>query len=188
MDIVGASLGLVLLTPLFLLVGVLIKCTSKGSVLFPQKRVGLHGAVFVMYKFRTMHEGAEGELSGTPAIVQWDGPVFRVRNDPRVTWVGRLLRKFSMDELPQLFNVLIGQMSLVGPRPHLPEEAARYEPWHRKRLACKPGLTCLWQVSGRHDLAFDEWIRLDLEYIQEWSLWLDFRILMKTISIVLVGR
>ena len=186
-DVLGATLSLLLLAPVFLVIAILIKCTSKGPVIFRQKRVGLHGEVFVIYKFRTMNSRAERQLAEMPELAEWDGPVFRVRNDPRVTWIGRLLRRLSLDELPQLFNVLVGNMSLVGPRPHLPEEVARYEAWHRKRLSCKPGLTCLWQVTRRHDVTFEEWIKLDLRYIEEWSLWLDFWILVRTIPVVLLG-
>jgi exopolysaccharide biosynthesis polyprenyl glycosylphosphotransferase len=186
-DVVVATLGLVFLTPAFVFIAILIRSSSKGPVIFRQRRVGLQGKIFVMYKFRTMHEEAEGQLAGMAELVEWDGPIFRVKNDPRVTRIGRLLRRLSLDELPQLFNVLAGEMSLVGPRPHLPEEAARYEPWHRKRLTCKPGLTCLWQVTQRHNMTFDEWIRLDLQYVEEWSLWLDFRICLKTIPAVLSG-
>jgi lipopolysaccharide/colanic/teichoic acid biosynthesis glycosyltransferase len=186
-DFLVAILGLVFLTPVFLLIAILIKSTSKGPVIFRQKRVGLRGKTFVMCKFRTMHEDAERQLTEMPELVQWDGPIFRVKDDPRVTRIGKLLRALSIDELPQLFNVLVGEMSLVGPRPHLLEEAARYEPWHRKRLTCKPGMTCLWQLTRRHDLTFDEWIRLDLQYVDEWSLWLDFQVLVKTIPAVLSG-
>jgi lipopolysaccharide/colanic/teichoic acid biosynthesis glycosyltransferase len=135
-----------------------------------------------------MVEGAEDQLSGLQHLNEMDGPVFKSRRDPRVTRLGRLLRKFSLDELPQLWNVLRGDMSLVGPRPPIPEEVARYERWQRRRLSMKPGLTCLWQVNGRNELDFRSWIELDLQYIDSWSLGLDLRILLKTIPVVLTGR
>jgi lipopolysaccharide/colanic/teichoic acid biosynthesis glycosyltransferase len=184
-DLVLSSLGLLFLSPFFLVIAVLIKTTSKGPVFFQQRRVGMNGEIFVMFKFRTMRADAERELSERPELMEWDGPIFRVRNDPRVTSVGKWLRKFSLDEFPQLFNVVMGEMSLVGPRPHLVEEAARYEPWHWERLACKPGLTCLWGVSGRHQLSFDDGIRLDLQYLDGWSLSLDFWIMLRTIPAVM---
>jgi lipopolysaccharide/colanic/teichoic acid biosynthesis glycosyltransferase len=157
-------------------------------VLFRQTRCGLYGRRFTLYKFRTMVEGAEERLAELQHLNEMDGPVFKSRRDPRVTRLGRLLRKFSLDELPQLWNVLRGDMSLVGPRPPIPDEVARYERWQRRRLSMKPGLTCLWQVSGRNELTFEEWMRLDLEYIDNWSLWLDLKIALKTIPAVLRGR
>ena len=186
-DIAVAAPGLIILIPLFLLISILIKATSKGPAMFLQKRVGLNGRKFILYKFRTMYEGAHEKLSELTSLNIMKGPVFKMKDDPRVTPVGRFLRKFSLDELPQLFNVLLGHMSLVGPRPPLPKEVGRYEPWQRRRLSMRPGITCLWQISGRSKIDFDEWMKLDLEYIDNWSLWLDFKILVKTIPVVLFG-
>ena len=184
----AALVGLVCL-PLAAVVAVLIKLTSHGPVLFRQVRCGLNGRPFTFYKLRTMVDGAEEMREEVEHLNQLDGPVFKAENDPRVTPVGRFLRRFSLDEIPQLWNVLLGEMSLVGPRPPLPEEVARYEKWQRRRLSMKPGLTGLWQVSGRNDLTrFDEWMELDLAYIDNWSLGLDFRILLRTIPAVLSGR
>lgn len=156
--------------------------------MFCQKRVGRHGAVFTMPKFRTMVANAEQILASRPEMAEWDGPVFRIRWDPRLTPLGSWLRRYSLDELPQLFSVVAGHMSLVGPRPHLVEEAAGYLPWHRRRLDVLPGLTCLWQISGRHDLDFNAWIHLDLEYIDTWTPWRDLVILARTVPVVLFGK
>lgn len=187
-DVVGSGIGILLLSPLFLLITLLIKATSGGPVLYIQKRCGSNGRKFVLYKFRSMYQGAHKRLGELAKINEMKGPVFKIKNDPRITPVGRFLRKFSLDELPQLFNVFAGQMSLVGPRPPLPKEVSRYEPWQRRRLSMRPGITCLWQVSGRNKIGFDEWMKLDLEYIDNWSLWLDIKILFKTIPAVLFGR
>jgi exopolysaccharide biosynthesis polyprenyl glycosylphosphotransferase len=187
-DITASGLGLILLSPLFLAVAAAIKLTSPGPVFFIQKRVSLNNRKFVLYKFRSMYRGSHlrrDELAGRNIMA---GPVFKVKDDPRVTPVGRVLRKFSIDELPQLFNVLAGHMSLVGPRPPLPSEVARYEPWQRRRLSMRPGLTCLWQVSGRNAIGFEEWMKLDIKYIDNWSLWLDFKIIAKTVPVVLFGK
>lgn len=186
-DLVCAGVALVVLAPGFLFIAALIKSSSRGPVFFSQERVGLHGKRFLMHKFRTMNHWAERELPEMTDLVEWDGPVFRIRHDPRVTRVGRVLRRYCVDEFPQLVNVLAGDMSLVGPRPHLPQEVARYQPWHRRRLACKPGLTCLWQISDRHRIGFDEWIRMDLDYIESWSIWRDLQILLRTPAAVLSG-
>jgi exopolysaccharide biosynthesis polyprenyl glycosylphosphotransferase len=188
LDLLLSSLVLLLSLPLTVGVAVAIRLTSGGSVLFRQTRCGLNGRRFTLYKFRTMVEGAEERLSEVQHLNEMDGPVFKARLDPRVTRLGRLLRKFSLDELPQLWNVLRGDMSLVGPRPPIPEEVARYERWQRRRLSMKPGLTCLWQVNGRNELDFRSWIELDLQYIDSWSLGLDLKILLKTIPVVLTGR
>ncbi|SRR6266567_247662 len=184
-DVTSAGLLLIFFMPMFGFLWVLIRCTSAGPAIFRQRRVGLLGREFVIYKFRTMYENAESELKAHPELMEWSGPTFRVRNDPRVTRIGTFLRRFNLDELPQLINVLSGDMSLVGPRPHLVEEAARYETWHERRLLCKPGLTGLWQIEDRHHLDFAESIRLDLRYVDEWSLWLDLRILAKTVPALL---
>jgi len=187
MDVAGAAVGLTLLSPLFLLIALLIKLDSPGPVFFVQERVGLHGRRFRMYKFRSMVADAERRLSEVAHLNETSGPVFKVRDDPRVTRVGRFLRRTSLDELPQLWNVLRGEMSLVGPRPPLPREVEAYGPRERRRLMVKPGITCLWQVNGRHRIPFDRWVELDLEYIERWSLWLDLKILARTIPAVL-GR
>ena len=181
-------LGVVCL-PLAALLALLIKLTSHGPVLFRQVRCGLSGRPFTFYKLRTMTEDAEERLSEVAHLNEHEGPVFKSSHDPRVTRFGRLLRRFSLDEIPQLWNVLKGEMSLVGPRPPLPDEVARYEKWQRRRLSMKPGLTGLWQVSGRSDLpSFDQWMELDLAYIDNWSLTLDAKILLRTIPTVLSGK
>ncbi len=187
-DIVVSSVALIVLLPLFLIISILIKLTSKGPVFFRQERVGLNGRRLTLYKFRTMVEDAEERLKELIRHNEMKGPVFKMSNDPRLTKIGKFLRKFSLDELPQLWNVLKGDMSLVGPRPPLPSEVEKYQPWQRRRLSMRPGLTCLWQVNGRNKINdFDEWVRLDLEYIDNWSLALDFKILFKTIPVVLLG-
>jgi exopolysaccharide biosynthesis polyprenyl glycosylphosphotransferase len=189
--LVDVALSLVMLSvasPLLLLIAIAIRTSGGGSILFRQSRCGLNGRVFTLYKFRTMVEGAEERIAEVAHLNEMNGPVFKARSDPRVTRVGRWLRRFSLDELPQLWNVLRGDMSLVGPRPPIPDEVARYERWQRRRLSMKPGLTCLWQVRGRNQIDFDEWMRLDLEYIDNWSPWLDLKILARTVPVVLSGR
>ena len=189
MDFVGA-LGLLLLMALPLgVVALLVKLTSPGPVLFRQQRSGLNGRPFTLYKFRTMVSNAEQLKHELAALNEMSGPVFKVTNDPRVTRVGKVLRKYSLDEFPQLYNVLRGEMSLVGPRPLPVDEVRRFDDLaHRRRLSMKPGLTCLWQVSGRNQVSnFQEWVRLDLEYIDHWSLWLDLKILWRTVPVVLKG-
>jgi lipopolysaccharide/colanic/teichoic acid biosynthesis glycosyltransferase len=178
---------MIALSPLFLLTAILIRATSKGPVFYIQKRMGLNGRKFVLYKFRSMYKGSHLKLSELSHKNEMKGPIFKIKNDPRITPIGRILRKFSIDELPQLFNVFAGQMSLVGPRPPLPSEVKKYELWQRRRLSMRPGLTCLWQISGRNRIGFDDWMKLDLEYIDNWSLWLDFKILCKTVPVVLFG-
>lgn len=187
-DMTVSTTILLLSFPLVLLIALAIKATSGGSVLFRQTRCGLSGRLFTLYKFRTMVENAEQRRWELEHLNEMNGPVFKLRRDPRVTGVGRILRRFSLDELPQLWNVLRGDMSLVGPRPPIPEEVARYERWQRRRLSMKPGLTCLWQISGRNQVDFDRWMELDLEYIDSWTPLLDFKILLKTIPVVLTGR
>jgi len=186
-DIIFSGLGIIILSPLFFVVAIAIKVSAPGPVFFLQKRVGLNGRTFTMYKFRTMFKGAHQRRLEFSDLNIMAGPVFKIKNDPRVTPVGRFLRKFSIDELPQLLNVFIGHMSLVGPRPPLHMEVRQYQPWQRRRLSMRPGLTCIWQISGRNRVNFDEWMKLDLEYIDEWSLWLDFKILMKTVPVVVFG-
>jgi exopolysaccharide biosynthesis polyprenyl glycosylphosphotransferase len=188
LDVALAFLLLPLALPIVGTIALVIKVTSGGRVLFRQTRCGLNGRFFTLYKFRTMVEGAEERRRELMHLNEMNGPVFKLKSDPRVTWFGRFLRRFSLDELPQLWNVLRGDMSLVGPRPPIPEEVARYQRWQRRRLAMKPGLTCLWQISGRNNLDFDRWMELDLEYIDSWSPLLDLKILLKTIPAVLSGK
>ncbi len=187
-DVALALVIMALAFPVVALVAVAIQVSGGGAVFFRQRRCGLNGRVFTLYKFRTMVENAEDQMAEVAHLNEMKGPVFKASRDPRVTRLGRTLRKFSLDELPQLWNVLRGEMSLVGPRPPIPEEVARYAGWQRRRLAMKPGLTCLWQVSGRNQLDFDRWMALDLQYIDNWSLWLDFKILAKTVPVVFSGR
>jgi exopolysaccharide biosynthesis polyprenyl glycosylphosphotransferase len=186
-DILGAALGLIVASPVLLLAALAIKAFSPGPVIFRQVRSGLYGRPFVMYKLRTMVCDAADKQKEVLHLNEMGGPVFKIRRDPRVTRVGRLLRMFSIDELPQFWNVLVGDMSLVGPRPPIPAEVAQYKTWERRRLSMRPGLTCLWQVSGRNVLDFDEWVRLDLEYIDTWSIGTDLRLLAMTIPAVLAG-
>lgn len=188
LDIAVSLLVLALALPVIVIVAIAIKLTSPGSVLFKQKRMGLNGRMFTLYKFRTMIEDAHERRSEVTHLNEMSGPVFKAKGDPRVTPVGRVLRRFSFDELPQLWNVFRGDMSLVGPRPPIPEEVASYHRWHRRRLSMKPGLTCLWQISGRNNIDFDRWMQLDLQYIDNWSPSLDLKILLRTIPAVLSGR
>jgi exopolysaccharide biosynthesis polyprenyl glycosylphosphotransferase len=190
-DVLGALVLLLISFPfVFVPAAIIIKLTSPGPILFRQRRAGLNGKPFMMCKFRSMVSNAEQLKQELSSLNEMSGPVFKVTNDPRVTKVGRFLRKFSLDEFPQLLNVLAGDMSLVGPRPLPVEEVDRFDDWaHRRRLSVKPGLTCLWQVGGRNEVSdFKEWVRLDLEYIDHWSLWLDFKILWRTIPVVLLGK
>ena len=189
LDIVAAFVALVSLCWLFALISLLIKWTSRGPVFFRQQRSGLNGQPFTMLKFRSMVSDAEQRKHELAALNEMNGPVFKVTDDPRITPIGRWLRKYSLDELPQLWNVLRGEMSLVGPRPLPVDEVKRFDDLaHRRRLSVKPGLTCLWQISGRNNVTdFKDWVRLDLEYIDNWSLWLDLKILARTIPVVLSG-
>ena len=187
-DIVVSATALAVLSPLFLILAVLIKVTSPGAVFYRQVRCGLGGRKFVLLKFRSMVDNAEQMQHHLEELNEVDGPVFKIRNDPRCTTVGRWMRVLSLDELPQLWNVLRGDMSLVGPRPPLPQEVEQYEPWQRRRLRIRPGLTCLWALEGRSHLPFERWVKLDLLYIDNWSMWLDFKILLKTIPVVLFGK
>ncbi|HKH47006.1 MAG TPA: sugar transferase [Thermoanaerobaculia bacterium] len=188
LDVAVATLLLLLGLPVVLAIATAIKLSSGGNVLFRQTRCGLNGRSFTLYKFRTMVEDAEERRRELLHLNEMNGPVFKLKADPRVTSLGRFLRRFSLDELPQLWNVLRGDMSLVGPRPPIPEEVAKYERWQRRRLAMKPGMTCLWQISGRNELDFHRWMELDLEYIDSWTPLLDLKILLKTIPAVLSGR
>ncbi|MDR2928209.1 MAG: sugar transferase [Cytophagaceae bacterium] len=187
MGYVISALALIVLLPVFLIIAFLIKFDSKGPVFFAQKRVGLHGRRFKVYKFRTMVVDAEKLKEDLEEKNEMDGPVFKIANDPRITRLGRFLRKTSLDELPQFFNVLKGDMSVVGPRPPIPAEVRQYERWQLRRLSMKPGITCIWQVSGRNNIPFDEWMKMDMEYIDNWSLKLDLIILLKTIRTILRG-
>jgi exopolysaccharide biosynthesis polyprenyl glycosylphosphotransferase len=188
-DFFGALALVILLSPLLLVLAFLVKLTSRGPAFFRQQRSGLNGAPFTIYKFRTMATNAEQLKHELAAMNEMSGPVFKVTNDPRITPIGKWLRKWSLDELPQLFNVLRGEMSLVGPRPLPVDEVKRFNDLaHRRRLSVKPGLTCLWQVKGRNKISdFKEWVRLDLEYIDNWSIWLDLKIILMTIPAVLRG-
>ena len=188
MDIALAALLSVVTLPFTILAALLIKLTSPGPVLFKQERCGLNGRLFVMYKLRSMIDSAEQLRFELEALNEMDGPVFKSSRDPRVTGIGKIIRRFSIDEFPQLYNVLKGDMSLVGPRPPLPQEVARYERWQRRRLSMKPGITCLWQISGRNEVSFEDWMKLDLTYIDNWSLLLDLKILLKTVPVVLLGK
>jgi exopolysaccharide biosynthesis polyprenyl glycosylphosphotransferase len=188
LDRTGAALALVLVAPVLLALAVAVKLSGPGPVLYRQERVGAYGRHYTMLKFRSMVDGADGKLHEVLALNEHDGVLFKIRQDPRVTPVGRWLRRFSLDELPQLFNVLGGSMSLVGPRPPLPSEVERYDTSIRRRLLVKPGLTGLWQISGRSDLSWEESVRLDLRYVENWSLALDLLILWKTASAVLARR
>ena len=187
-DFITSGIALILLLPLFTVVALLIKISSDGPVFFKQYRCGLYGRKFMFYKFRTMVIDAESKLEGLLKHNEMVGPVFKMTNDPRVTKIGKWLRKFSIDELPQIWNVFKGDMSLVGPRPPLPREVEHYDNWQRRKLSMRPGITCLWQAGGRNEIAdFEEWMKLDLEYIDNWSPGLDFKILLRTIPVVIFG-
>lgn len=185
MDIVGSAIGLILLSPLFILVALAIKVEDpKGKVFFAQKRCGKNNKPFQMYKFRSMVSNAEELLEELMEQNEMDGPVFKIKEDPRITRVGKFIRKTSIDELPQLFNILMGDMSIVGPRPAIPHEVAEYNDYQSQRLLVKPGLTCIWQVSGRNSIGFDEWIDMDLEYIEKRNLWMDIKLIFKTVGVL----
>lgn len=185
-DIVGSGLGILILMPVFLIIGILIKLEDpKGSVFFSQKRNGLNGKEFNMYKFRSMVHNAEDLLESLMSKNEMDGPVFKIKDDPRITKIGKFIRKTSLDELPQLFNVLKGDMSLVGPRPPIPREVIQYNKYQYQRLLVKPGITCYWQISGRNNIDFDEWVELDLKYIKERNLFKDIYIILMTLPVLL---
>ena len=187
-DIVVSAGVLIALSPFLVVVSLLIKLESCGPVFFTQERVGYNKRRFKILKFRTMVVGSDQQQQALELLNEAKGPVFKIRNDPRITRIGKFLRRFSIDELPQLVNVLKGDMSLVGPRPLPIRDVERIElRWHRRRFSIKPGITCLWQVNGRSEIGFDEWVRMDLEYIDRWSLALDMRILLKTLPAVLQG-
>jgi exopolysaccharide biosynthesis polyprenyl glycosylphosphotransferase len=186
-DMVISLVALVLLFPLFLFSAIGIKISSRGPIFFRQERCGMNGRKFTLLKFRSMYVGADMRKRELERQSEMRGPVFKMKRDPRVSKFGRFMRKFSIDELPQLFNVLSGDMSLVGPRPPLPAEVEMYETWQRRRLSMKPGLTCIWQVSGRNKVDFEKWMEMDLQYIDNFSLWLDLKILVRTFFVVLTG-
>ncbi|MEO8251737.1 MAG: sugar transferase [Chloroflexota bacterium] len=187
-DVVGAAVGLVILSPLLLVTAILIRLRDGSPVIFRQTRVGLHGRPFTILKFRTMAPDAEDRLHEVAHLNEREGAAFKATNDPRMSPIGRRLRQTSIDELPQLWNVLKGEMSLVGPRPPLPQEVVEYDIWHRRRLSMKPGITGLWQVESRHEASFDRWVELDLSYIDRWTLWLDLSILLRTMPNVMMAR
>lgn len=188
LDITLSLVTLLLGWPLFALIALLIKLDSPGPILFRQKRAGRKGRSFIVLKFRTMHQYAEMQQPRLSELNEASGPLFKIRNDPRITRVGRVLRRTSLDEIPQVFNVLMGEMSWVGPRPGTPAEVAQYLPWQHKRMEVLPGITGLWQTSGRSDLSFEEMVRLDIYYIENWSLWMDIAILLRTVPAVIMGR
>ena len=184
MDIILSFIGLVLLSPILLLVSLFIKIDSKGPIFFKQKRIGINGTEFEMFKFRSMVVNAEELKAKLEEKNEMSGPMFKIADDPRITKVGRFIRKTSIDELPQLWNVIKGDMSLVGPRPSLPREVAQFEPWMRKRFEVKPGLTCFWQVGGRNNIDFEDWMKLDIKYVKERSLLLDAKLIFKTFFVL----
>ncbi len=188
LDLLAGGLALLILLPLFLLCALAIKLDTPGPVIYCSPRVGRGGRLFTFYKLRSMVHGADLTRHQISHLNEVSGPVFKIARDPRITRVGRILRRSSVDELPQILNVLKGEMSLVGPRPPIPEEVAHYEPWQLRRLSVKPGITCLWQVSGRSQLGFDRWMQLDMEYVERRSFALDLKILFKTIPAVLGGK
>ncbi len=187
-DLVTSGIALMALSPVMAIIALLVKFTSPGPIFYRQVRSGLGGRRFTIYKFRSMVENADELRSALSAFNELRGPVFKMSQDPRCTWLGRWLRRFSLDELPQLWNVFRGEMSFVGPRPALPAEVEQYEPWQRRRLRMRPGLTCTWVLEGRNSVDFERLIQLDLSYIDHWSLWLDLKISLKTIPLVLLGR
>ena len=183
-DIICSFVGILVLSPLFIIIAIIVKFTSKGPIFFSQKRVGRNGKEFDMYKFRSMVVNAEELKEKLAAQNEMAGPMFKMKDDPRVTKVGKFIRKTSIDELPQLWNILKGDMSLVGPRPSLPKEVAQFEDWMHKRLDVKPGLTCYWQVSGRNNIDFEDWMKLDIRYVEEKNLWIDIKLIFKTVGVL----
>lgn len=186
-DVVGSAVGIVALLPVFVACTLAVKLSSRGPVFFRQTRVGAAGGTFSCLKFRTMYVGAHAQQAMLRAQSEQDGPAFKIKDDPRISPVGRILRKFSLDELPQLFNVLTGDMSLVGPRPPIPSEVEDYSWWQRRRITVKPGLTCIWQVYGRNRVSFKRWVEMDLYYIDNWSIWMDLKLIAQTFKVVLRG-
>jgi lipopolysaccharide/colanic/teichoic acid biosynthesis glycosyltransferase len=188
LDIVLSIIGLIVLSPVFLICALLVRFTSRGEVVFKQTRVGEGGRLFTCYKFRSMRKDAEKHKSQLAHLNELDGPVFKIKNDPRVTFVGKYMRKLSLDELPQIVNVLKGEMTIVGPRPPVPREVSHYNDRELGRLAVKPGLTCLWQINGRSNVNFDHWVEMDLLYIDTMSFWGDVKIIAKTVPAVVFCR
>lgn len=184
LDIVASMLGLIVLSPIIILVAIAIKLESKGPVLFSQDRVGENGKIFKIYKMRSMVQNAEELKEKLLAQNEMSGPMFKMKDDPRITKVGKFIRKTSIDELPQLINVIKGDMSLVGPRPSLPKEVKEFEPWMYERLAVKPGLTCYWQVMGRNNIDFEDWMKLDIKYVRERNFFLDIKLIFKTFFVL----
>jgi lipopolysaccharide/colanic/teichoic acid biosynthesis glycosyltransferase len=187
LDFFFSFIVIILVSPVFLVIAVAIRLEDGGPVFFTQERIGLNGRRFFILKFRTMVAKTGALKVSLPGQNEQTGPVFKIRNNPRVTRIGRLLRKTSFDELPQFFNVIRGEMSLVGPRPPIPSEAEEYQQWQKRRLTMKPGITCTWLVSGRNNIPVDEWVKLDLEYIDNWSLTRDAVLILKTVKVVLTG-
>lgn len=186
MDIVGASIGLILASPIMIMVAILIKLEDpKGPIVFSQERNGVYPKTFRMYKFRSMYIDAEERLQELMHLNEQTGPAFKMKDDPRITRVGKFIRKTSLDELPQLINVLKGEMSIVGPRPAIPREVKLYNDHQKQRLLVKPGITCIWQVSGRNNIGFDDWVELDIEYIKTRNLWLDVKLILMTVPALL---
>ena len=183
-DLLGATVGIILLMPILLVAAIAIKIDSKGPIFFCQYRVGHYGKIFKMYKFRSMVTNAEELLSKLKDKNEMSGPMFKMKSDPRVTKVGRFIRRTSIDELPQLINVLKGEMTLVGPRPNLPREVENFSEYQKQKLLVKPGLTCYWQVMGRNNIDFQEWIELDIKYIEERTLWIDIKLIFKTFKVL----
>lgn len=184
LDVLISFIALILLSPLLIIISILIVSTSKGPIIFKQDRVGKDGKIFKMYKFRSMVVNAEELKDKLEKDNEMNGPMFKIKNDPRVTKVGHFIRKTSIDELPQLINVLKGEMSLVGPRPSLPKEVEEFEPWMLERLTVLPGLTCYWQVMGRNNIEFQEWMRLDIKYVRERNFWIDLKLIFKTFFVL----
>jgi exopolysaccharide biosynthesis polyprenyl glycosylphosphotransferase len=184
LDIVLTIIGLIFLSPLMIVTAIAVKLESKGPAFFGQYRVGQNGKLFKMYKFRSMVVNAEELLDSLQDKNEMTGPMFKIKNDPRITRVGRIIRKTSIDELPQLFNVLTGEMSLVGPRPNLPKEVAQFTEAQKQKLIVKPGITCYWQVMGRNNIDFERWVQLDLKYIKERNTWLDIKLILKTFTVL----
>lgn len=184
LDVIVSLISLIILSPILLIVSLLIKLDSKGPVIFSQLRVGKNGKIFKMYKFRSMVENAEDILKELKNKNEMSGPMFKIKHDPRVTKIGRFIRKTSLDELPQLINVLKGDMSLVGPRPNLPKEVKQFDKWMLDKLVVRPGLTCFWQVMGRNSIGFIEWMKLDIKYVEERNLVLDIVLIIKTFRVL----
>lgn len=184
MDVICSLIAIIILSPLLLITAICIKLDSKGPVIFSQSRVGKNGKLFKMYKFRSMVSNAEELLCNLKSKNEMSGPMFKMKCDPRITKVGKFIRKTSVDELPQLFNILKGDMSIVGPRPNLPKEVEKFTSVQKQKLLVKPGLTCYWQVMGRSNIDFEDWMKLDLKYIRERNIWVDIKLILKTVKVL----